>query len=71
MDIELICGSCIQYIGIKYTISSKGNTGIIKLLFPPSYHNDLQCTLCKHVIFSFLTVKQIATKPSLCFAQVP
>lgn len=73
MDIRLyVCGSCTQYyIGINYTISREGNKGIIKLHFPASHHNDLQCTLCKHVIFSFLIVKEIATKPSLCFAQVP
>lgn len=71
MGIELICGSCAQYIGVKYKISSRGNKEIIKLLFSASYHNDLQCAQCKHVIFSFLIVKQIATKPSLCFARVP
>lgn len=70
MDIGLLCESCIEYPGnIRFQV--KEIRGIIKLLFPTSHHNDLQCTLCKHVIFSFLIVKQIATKPSLCIAWVP
>lgn len=53
MDIELICESCIQYIGIKYKISSEGNEAIIKRLVLLFHHNDLQCTYANMLSFHF------------------